>query len=94
MSEADLRAEIEELRRELAALRNERAPPSKSEKVDTEAGAAAEADTGNFIDQLQTLAREISAFADDTEKGVVNHPLVSVLGALVLGVLIGRILQR
>jgi hypothetical protein len=43
---------------------------------------------------MRTLAQEISDFAEDTEKGVINHPLTSVLGALVLGVLIGRLFHR
>ena len=91
MSEADLRAEIEALRAEIAAIRAEqtaaKADAAKAEKP-------AESSFGNFTDQLHTLAQEISAFTEDTEKGVVNHPLTSVLGALVLGILIGRVLPR
>ncbi|MGA8614943.1 MAG: hypothetical protein WB760_25365 [Xanthobacteraceae bacterium] len=92
MSDTDLRAEIEALRREIAAMRAER-----KTKIDPEEAAAenaAEADASNLMDQMRTLAQEISAFAEDTEKGVVNHPLTSVLGALVLGILIGRLFHR
>jgi len=88
MSDADLRAEIETLRREIAALRAER-----KTKIDLEEPTA-ESATDNLMEQMRTLAQEISAFAEETEKGVVNHPLTSVLGALVLGVLIGRLLHR
>ncbi len=91
MSEADLRAEIEALRREIAALRHERGGAQAS---DSEAEGAAESGAPGFVEQLHTLAHEISAFAEDTEKGVVNHPLTSVLGALVLGILIGRVTHR
>jgi hypothetical protein len=91
MSEADLRAEIEALRREIAALR-ERA--TGAENSDSAAEAAPEDDSPGFIEQLHALAREIADFADGTEKGVANHPLTSVLGALVLGILIGRAIHR
>ncbi len=90
MSEADLRAEIEELRREIAALRKRAAGAQAAE----DAAETMELDAPGFVDQLHTLAHEIAAFAEDTEKGVVNHPLTSVLGALVLGILIGRTIHR
>jgi ElaB/YqjD/DUF883 family membrane-anchored ribosome-binding protein len=88
MSDADLRAEIEALRREIAGLRS-----ARKTKIDPEEDAA-ESAVDNLMDQMRTLAQEISDFAEDTEKGVVNHPLTSVLGALVLGVLIGRLFHR
>lgn len=90
---SDLRAEVEALRREIAAMRSEQTAGAKASET-TKAEAAAEATGADFIDQLRMLAGEISAFAEDTEKGVVNHPLTSVLGALVLGILIGRALPR
>jgi ElaB/YqjD/DUF883 family membrane-anchored ribosome-binding protein len=88
MSDADLRAEIEALRHEIAALRGERKTTIDPEE------AAAESAADDLMGQMRTLAQEISAFAEDTEKGVVNHPLTSVLGALVLGILIGRLFHR
>ncbi|MFZ3359825.1 MAG: hypothetical protein WCA56_07610 [Xanthobacteraceae bacterium] len=92
MSDVGLRAEIEALRREIAAMRAEQAPGAKPDETMPE--LAAEPGAGNFTDQLHALAREIAAFAEDPEKGVVNHPLTSVLGALVLGILIGRVIHR
>jgi ElaB/YqjD/DUF883 family membrane-anchored ribosome-binding protein len=88
MSDADLRAEIEALRREIAGLRS-----GRKTKIDPEEDMA-ESPVDNLMDQMRTLAQEISDFAEDTEKGVINHPLTSVLGALVLGVLIGRLFHR
>jgi ElaB/YqjD/DUF883 family membrane-anchored ribosome-binding protein len=88
MSDADLRAEIEALRREIAGLRAERKTKIHPEEDLAESAA------DNLMDQMRTLAQEISAFAEETEKGVVNHPLTSVLGALVLGILIGRLFHR
>lgn len=89
----ELRAEVEALRREIAAIRTENAAAANAGEK-TAAEAAAEEPGSNFADQLHTLASEISAFAEETEKGVVSHPLTSVLGALVLGILIGRVLPR
>jgi len=91
MSDVDLRAEIEALRREIAAIRAEQAAAKAGE---TKVEAAVESGTASLTDQLRSLAREISDFTEDTEKSVVNHPLTSVLGALVLGILIGRVLPR
>lgn len=90
MSEADLHAEIEALRREIAAIRAEQAA-AKSGGAKVE--AAIESGAENLADQLRNLAHEISAFTEETEKGVINHPLTSVLGALVVGILIGRVLR-
>jgi hypothetical protein len=88
MGKGELRAEIEALRREIAGLRTARPSARPSESAAAE--NATEAGAGVFAD----LAREIFAFAEETENGVVNHPLISVVGALVLGVLIGRVLHR
>ena len=89
---SDLRAEIEALRREVEAIRIAKTAATADEKPPTE--TVAEQPTTSFTDQLRTLANEISAVAEDTEKGVASHPLTSVLGALVLGILIGRSLPR
>jgi hypothetical protein len=92
MGDADLRAEIEALRREIAAMRAER--KAKIDPEEDAAESAAESASGNLMDQVRTLAQEISAFAEGTEKSVIDHPLTSVLGALLLGILIGRLIHR
>lgn len=92
MGEVGLRAEIEALRREIAGLRA--APPNAHPSESAEAESAAAAGAGALTDQMHALARELATLAEETEKGVVNHPLASMLGALVLGVLIGRVLPR
>jgi ElaB/YqjD/DUF883 family membrane-anchored ribosome-binding protein len=91
MSDADLHAEIEALRREIAAMRAEQAA---AESGAAKAEEAIEADAVGFAEQLRGLAREISDFTEETEKGVVAHPLTSVLAALMLGILIGRVMPR
>jgi hypothetical protein len=89
MAETDLRAEIEALRREIAAIRAEQLATGRTSGV--EADSAPE--TADFGEQLRTLAGEILAFAEDPEKGIASRPLASVLGALILGVLIGRVIR-
>jgi len=91
MSDADLHAEIEALRREIAAMRAEQAAAkSGASKVEE----AIEAGAATLTEQLRGLAREIADLTEETEKGVVAHPLTSVLAALVLGIVIGRVLPR
>lgn len=91
MSDADLHAEIEALRREIAAMRAEQAAGKNGAgKVEE----AIEAGAATLTEQLRGLAREIADLTEETEKGVVAHPLTSVLAALVLGMVIGRVLPR
>ena len=92
MSDADLHTEIEALRREIAAMRAEQAAAKSGGAAKAEEPIEAEA--AGFTEQLRGLAREIADFTEETEKGVVAHPLTSVLAALVLGILIGRVLPR
>ncbi len=44
--------------------------------------------------QLNDFVKEITMLFDETEKGVAAHPAASVLGALIVGLLIGRFLGR
>ena len=95
MAEANLRAEIEALRCEIAAMRAEQAATDKVSGGNMEAHMEAHGETSpNLTDQLRNLAHEISTFTEDAEKNIVEHPLISVLGALVLGILIGRATHR
>ncbi len=91
MSDAELHAEIEALRREIAAMRTQQAAAQSGA---AKAEAAVELGAAALTDQLRGLAREIADLTEETEKGVVAHPLASVLGALVLGMLIGRMMPR
>ena len=91
MGDADLHAEIEALRREIAAMRAEQAT---AEGGAARAEEAIETGVVGFTEQLRGLAREIADFTEETVKGVVAHPLTCVLAALVLGILIGRVLPR
>lgn len=45
-------------------------------------------------DQLRELANEVTTFFEETEQNIAAHPTQSVVGALLVGVLIGRLLGR
>jgi len=82
MSGRDLHAEIETLRREVAALRTERA-----------GAGAAETRRDGLVDQLQLLAKELTNLTEDIEQTLTTHPLTSIVGALALGMVIGRLIR-
>jgi hypothetical protein len=44
--------------------------------------------------QLRELLDEATGFFDRAEKNIATHPTAAVLGALVVGILIGRLLGR
>ena len=45
-------------------------------------------------DQLAELVQQVTDFFQDAEKNIAAHPAESVIGALLLGILIGRVLGR
>jgi ElaB/YqjD/DUF883 family membrane-anchored ribosome-binding protein len=45
-------------------------------------------------DQLRQFASELTGLFDEAEKGISAHPTQSVAGALLIGILIGRLLAR
>ena len=45
-------------------------------------------------DQLAQLADEVTGFFEDAEKNIAAHPTQSVVGALLVGILIGRLFGR
>jgi acid phosphatase family membrane protein YuiD len=92
MAEADLRAELEALRREIAAMRAEQTATDTA--GDAEEEAASESGAAHLNEQLHTLGHEISALAEEAEKAIANHGLASVVGAFILGIVIGRVFHR
>jgi len=44
--------------------------------------------------QLQDLIKEITEFVDDAEKNISAHPAMSVIAAMLSGILIGSLLTR
>lgn len=45
-------------------------------------------------EQLRELVNEVTTYFDEAEKNIAAHPTESVVGALLVGVLIGRLLGR
>jgi hypothetical protein len=92
MAEADLRTELEALRREIAAMR---ADQTATDTVgEAEDAAASESGTAHLNDELHRLGHEISVLAEEAEKAIASHGLASVVGAFILGIVIGRIFHR
>ena len=52
------------------------------------------ADERELRDQLAQFVDEATRIFDEAEKTIATHPTQSVVGALVVGVLIGRLLGR
>jgi ElaB/YqjD/DUF883 family membrane-anchored ribosome-binding protein len=82
--------ELKSLQDELSAAQQARlavptAPPSSAEPVRRE-------DERELREQLRELADEVTHFFDQAEKNIAEHPSESVIGALVVGILIGRLL--
>src|SRR5215831_3659375 len=91
--------ELKSLQQELLASRKDRAVPP----IATVAGAAAPTapetvpetpDERELRDQLGQFASELTHLFTDAEKGISAHPTQSVVGALLVGILIGRLIGR
>lgn len=78
-----LRTELDEIRAELARLREAR------QQVAAEAAAAVQ-DTG-LGEQIAELNRLVKDVLEDAEDTIADHPVAAVAGALALGILIGRL---
>lgn len=103
-----LSSELKSLQEEAAAARHRRRPASLPtvERVAANAVPAADAtavepaspeDTDEvrvLRDQLGELVDQATHFFEDAEKNIAAHPAESVIAALLLGILIGRLLGR
>jgi ElaB/YqjD/DUF883 family membrane-anchored ribosome-binding protein len=89
--------ELQSLREELSASQRARAdrpaaPPASTPSSPEPISASEE--KRDLRDQLGELANAVTSFIEDAEKEVAAHPAQSVVGALVVGILIGRLLGR
>lgn len=102
-----LARELKSLHEEISALRRERAasppdiPVARETKAanDTMSAASAgqpeeTAEDQHWQAQLRELVDEAGYFFKEAEKNVSAHPTASLIGALVVGILIGRQLPR
>jgi len=89
--------ELKSLQDELSAAQRERmaAPPAPPVPSSGLAGPANEtAEEHELRDHLRELVNEVTGFFEEAEKSVSAHPAQSVVGALLAGILIGRLLGR
>ena len=72
-----LKAELDEIRAELAKLR--------------EPKPAAEGEAGPIHEQIAELNRLVQDMLENAEETIAEHPVATVAGALALGIVIGRL---
>jgi len=86
--------ELKTLREELAAARRERSEAASPVQPSTSPEGEGDAEKYEWRDQLGELANAVTSFLEEAEKDIAAHPAQSVIGALVVGILIGRMLGR
>ena len=89
--------ELKSLQEELSAAQRERSAAPAA--APTQPPSSAEPSHGSeekheLRDQLGELANAVTSFLEDAEKDIAAHPAQSVIGALGVGILIGRLLGR
>lgn len=92
MTSRTLRAELDEMRAELARLRQAQGGPEPAGG----AGDASEAErpAGHMGEQMAELNRLVHQMLEDAEETITEHPVATVAGALALGIVIGRLTAR
>ena len=89
--------ELKTLQEELSLSQKERAVASAAAVAARPGGiepAKETPDERDLRDQLRDFANELTGFFDEAEKGISAHPSQSVIGALLVGILIGRLLGK
>ena len=89
--------EIKSLQDELLAGQRERlaaAPVSPPAPLSSAEPIKESADERELRDHLRELVNEATSFFAEAEKNISEHPTQSVVGAMLVGILIGRLLGR
>ncbi len=106
MADPVVARELKSLHEELAASQRARRapPPDHPAAADAKVARAAAAvpaealeeaaDEQELRGEFREFVDEVTKFFEDAEKNVAAHPTASVVGALVVGILIGRLLAR
>ncbi len=96
-----LSRELKSLQDELSVSQRQRVqPPPAAGTADTLETAVPtarfeeSAEEKELRGQLQDLVKEITEFVDDAEKNIAAHPAMSVIAAMLSGILIGSLLSR
>ena len=95
-----LSRELKSLQDELSVSQRQRAQTSPAAgAADTNETASASARVEDSAEdkelrgQLQDLVKEITEFVNDAEKNISTHPAMSVIAAMLSGILIGSLLS-
>jgi ElaB/YqjD/DUF883 family membrane-anchored ribosome-binding protein len=91
--DATLTDELQALKEELAAGRGKR-PAAATEHEAEQPPAAETAEDRHIVEQLHDLIANIKDYIEEAEHNVAEHPAASVIGALLLGILIGRHISK
>lgn len=89
--------ELKSLQNELSAAQRERLPAPPASPVPPSSPVEPVNETAEeheLRDHLRELTNEVTSFFEDAEKGISAHPTQSVVSALLVGILIGRLLGR
>jgi ElaB/YqjD/DUF883 family membrane-anchored ribosome-binding protein len=91
--------ELKSLREEAAAAQRDRQSQAadRASASDGAVAAAAPIETAEereMRDQLGEFVDQVAQFFDDAEKNIAAHPIENVVGALLIGILIGRLIGR
>jgi len=92
-----LALELKSIQEEVTAAQRERqafVPPAFATTARAAAVPEETAEESVVRDQLGELVDQVTKFFEDAEKNIAAHPAESVIGALLLGILIGRLLGR
>ena len=96
-----LSRELKSLQDELSVSQRQRVqPPPAAGTADTVETAVPSVrleesgDEKELRGQLQDLVKEITEFVDDAEKNIAAHPAMSVIAAMLSGILVGSLLSR
>ena len=81
-------------RHERHPVANADVPAPKAISPDRDAEADDSADAQKLRNQLGELMDEATEFFQEAEKNIAMHPAASVVSALLVGILIGRLLGR
>jgi hypothetical protein len=100
-ADAVVSRELKSLQEELSTSQRERVSPTPS-PVAAASGTTSTpppppketAEEFELREQLRELVNEATTFFEEAEKNIAAHPTESVVGALLVGVLIGRLLGR
>lgn len=87
--------EVKSLHKELAAARNSARPAATDDFRETaEPAPPPQADDQGAQTQAGEFVKAIAEFVAEAENNIATHPTANMLGALVVGILIGRLLAR